>query len=235
VATVGVEWINNFPPPCDFNELSYCDETSVGFANAMRNRGHTVAFNWGDGSAWERDFRDPAFGGSDTSWSDSVDFVHFSAHGSCGTDNVFRGYFGSQVDSCTWRSDRARFGNTNLEYLIIDACQSLELSRDIIAVWHNAFYGLHMVFGFNRFVSDSWWTGGRGYDFGWRVGGGDRLSASWLDECYAGWPFDDNPVVMVAGRDYWDANYRLNYETIYSNFGDVPHNEIGWYVWRWRD
>ena len=32
MASVGVEWINNFPPPCDQNELSYCDDTSVGAA-----------------------------------------------------------------------------------------------------------------------------------------------------------------------------------------------------------
>ena len=234
MATVGVEWINNFPPPCDYNELSYCDETSVGFANGMRDRGHTVSFNWGDASAWERDFRDPAFGGSDTSWADAVDFVHFSSHGSCSSANLYQGYFGSQADACTWRSDRARFGNTNLEYLCLDTCFSLELSRDIIAVWRGAFQGLHMVFGFTRTVSDSWFTGGRGYNFGWRAGGGENLCNSWLDTGYSWW-LDDNPVVMAAGRDWWDANNRLNTETLYSGYGDIPNNQIGWYAWRWRD
>ena len=63
MAKIGVEWINDFPPPCDQNELSYCDETSVGFLNGMVSRGHTETFNWGNGNAFERDFRDPAFGG----------------------------------------------------------------------------------------------------------------------------------------------------------------------------
>ena len=83
MATVGVEWINNFPDPCDQNELSYCDDTSVGFLNGMTSRGHTASFNWGDGNAWEQDFRDPAFGGDDTNWVDNVDFAHFMyVHGS---------------------------------------------------------------------------------------------------------------------------------------------------------
>jgi hypothetical protein len=234
MVSVGAEWVNDFPPPCDYNELSYCDETSIGFLNAMRDRGHFVSFNWGNASAWERDFRDPTFGGSDSSWADAVDFVHFSSHGSCGS-NLYRGYFGSKVDDCTWKCEQARFGNVNLEYLCLDTCQSLELGQNIISVWHNAFQGLHMVFGFNRFVSDSWWTGGRGYDFGWRAGGGGVLSTAWLDEGYCGWPFDDNPVVMAAGRDYWDALARLNGETIWSGFSDIPNSQIGYYVWRWRD
>ena len=105
MATVGVEWINDFPPPCDQNELSYCDETSQGFKNGMASRGHSVSFDWGNGNAWEQDFRDPAFGGSDTSWIDNVDFAHFSSHGSTSAANVYSGFFGVQRTACTWRSN----------------------------------------------------------------------------------------------------------------------------------
>ncbi len=160
MAKIGVEWINDFPPPCDQNELSYCDETSVGFLNGMVSRGHTAQFNWGNGNAFERDFRDPAFGGDDTNWVDAVDFAHFSSHGSTNASNVFSGFFGGKVDNCTWTSDKARFGNRELEYLCIDACNSLELSRDIISTWQNSFHGLRMILAFTDLVSDSWWTGG---------------------------------------------------------------------------
>jgi Family of unknown function (DUF6345) len=111
MASVGVEWINNFPAPCTQNTLSYCDETSEGFLNGMASRGHTAAFNWGDGNAWERDFRDVGLGGDDVTWTDNVDFVHFSSHGATGTNNVFRGFFGSSIDSCTWLSSQARYGD----------------------------------------------------------------------------------------------------------------------------
>ena len=198
MATVGVEWINNFPEPCKQNTLSYCDETSVGFLDGMVSRGHTSRFNWGNGNAWEQDFRDPANGGDDTNWIDSVDFAHFSSHGSTSSSNIFKGYFGSEMTSCTWRSDKARFGNTQLEYLCLDTCNSLELTRDIIAVWQNAFDGLRMVLAFTDLVSDSWWTGGRGYNFGRRAGNGGRLTDAWLDECYSFWADAGAPVHSAA-------------------------------------
>ena len=233
MATVGVEWINNFPEPCTQNTLSYCDETSVGFLNGMVSRGHTSRFNWGNGNAFEQDFRDPANGGDDTNWIDSVDFAHFSSHGSTSSANIFEGYFGSQVTSCTWRSDKARFGNTQLEYLCLDTCNSLELTRDIIAVWQNAFDGLRMVLAFTDLVSDSWWTGGRGFRFGRRAGNGGRLTDAWLDECYSFWA-DDNPVTMAAGRSQADAINRRDNERLGSGFGDIPRGEVRWFAWRWR-
>jgi hypothetical protein len=233
MARVGVEWINNFPAPCAQNTLSYCDETSVGFLNGMVSRGHTQAFNWGDGNAWERDFRDPANGGDDTNWADDVDFVHFSSHGSTSAANVFSGWFGAQRDNCTWTSSRARLGNSNLEYLCIDACNSVELTRDPVATWHGAFQGLRMVLGFTDVVSDSWWTGGRGNDFGRRAGNGDRLTAAWLDAGYSFW-LDDNPAAMAAGRNQADAENRLANERLGGGFTDIPNSQIGWYAWRWR-
>jgi hypothetical protein len=181
MARVGIEWINKFPEPCDQNELSYCDETSEGFLNAMRSRGHTEVFNWGNGNAWERDFRDPAFSGDDANWADDVDFVHFSSHGSTNSSNVFSGFFGVQNDNCRWKSDKARFGNKQLEYLCIDACNSLELSRDVVATWQDAFHGMRMIFAFTDLVSDSWWTDDRGYRFGRRAGNSERLKSAWLD------------------------------------------------------
>lgn len=234
MVSVGIEWINNFPEPCAQNTLSYCDETSVGFRDGMVSRGHTAAYSWGDGNAWERDFRDASLGGDDRNWADNVDFLHFSAHGGTNSSNVFRGFFGSQQASCTWRSDQARYGdNWNLEYLCIDACNSLELTRDVIATWHGTFRGLHQIFAFTDLVSDSWWTGGRGNAFGRRAGNNDILSNSWLDECYSYWA-DDNPVAMAAGRNQADAISRLNDERVFSGFGDIPNNEITWYQWKWR-
>ena len=234
MVSVGVEWINNFPSPCSQNTLSFCDETSVGFYNGMVSRGHTGSFNWGDGNAFERDFRDVSLGGDDANWVDNVDFAHFSSHGATGANNVYRGFFGSQADSCTWRSDQARYGdNWNLEYLCLDTCNSIELTRDIIAVWQNTFQRLHLIFGFTDLVSDSSATSARGYNFGRRAGNNEVLSIAWLDECFSS-ALDDNPVVMAAGRNQADAINRLNNETIYAGFDDIPFNEITWFQWVWR-
>jgi Family of unknown function (DUF6345) len=231
---VGVEWINSFPAPCTQNTLSYCDDTSVGFLNGMTSRGHRAVFNWGDGNAWERDFRESGLGGDDRNWVDNVDFAHFSSHGGTDANNIFRGNFGSKQSECTWRSDQARYGNDwNLEYLIIDACNSLELTRNVIATWQGTFQRLHQILAFTDLVSDSWWTGGRGYNFGRRAGNNEVLSTAWLDESYSWW-LDDNPVAMAAGRNQADAINRLNNERIFSGFDDIPNNQITWFQWRWR-
>lgn len=232
MARVGVEWINNFPAPCMQNTLSYCDETSRGFLDGMVSRGHTRVFEWSDANAWERDFRDPVSGGDDTNWADDVDFVHFSSHGSTSSTNVFSGFFGVSRDSCTWTSSGARLGNSNLEYLCIDACNSIELTRDPVATWHGSFQGLRMVLGFTDLVSDAGWTSGRGNDFGRRAGNGDRLTTAWLDAGYSFW-LDDNPVAMAAGRNRADAENRLDNERL-GAFTDIPNNQIGSYSWRWR-
>lgn len=235
MASVGVEWINKFPEPCRQNTLSYCDDTAVGFLAGMVVRGHTEGFNWGNQNAFETDFRETTLGGDDGNWVDTVDFAHFSSHGGTDTStNVFTGNFGGMNAACTWRSDQARYGNNfNLEWLIIDACNSLELSGDIVAVWHNTFQRLHMIFAFTDLVSDSWWTGGRGLGFGLRAGNNAKLSNAWLDSSYSFWA-DDDPVALAAGRSRDDAIHRRDNERVNSNLSDIPHNEIRHYAWKWR-
>lgn len=232
---VGVEWINQFPSPCSQNTLDWCDETSEGFMNGMVSRGHSNTFDWGDSNAWERDFRDTANGGDDSNWIDAVDFAHFSSHGSTTSSNVFMGFFGGRTDNCTWASNQARFGdNWNLEWLAIDACNSLELTRDVIATWHQTFAGLHQIFAFTDLVSDGSSTSDRGYRFGRRAGNNEPLGDAWLDECFSA-AADDNPVAMAAGRTLQDAENRLDNERINSGFDDIPHDQVEWYAWKWRE
>jgi hypothetical protein len=233
MASVGVEWINNFPDPCRQNPLSYCDEVAEGFLNGMVSRGHTGKFNWGNQNAFETDFRETTLGGNDSNWVDTVDFALFSSHG--GTNgNVFQGCFGRPETKCTWRSDEARYGNNfNLEYLILDTCKSLELSGNIVSVWQNTFQRLRMIFGFTGNASDASWTSGRGEAFGRRAGNNERLTDAWLDESYSFWA-DDNPVTLAAGRSRSDAINRRDNERLNSGFGDIPNNEITFFAWRWR-
>jgi hypothetical protein len=90
-----------------------------------------------------------------------------------------------------------------------------------------------MILAFTDLVSDSWWTGGRGYNFGRRAGNSERLTNAWLDECYSFW-LDDNPITMAAGRTQADAINRRDNERLGSGFGDIPNGEVSWFAWRWR-
>ncbi len=235
MATVGTEWINRFPSPCSQHELDYCDEVARGFGEAMQSRGHGWRFDWGNGNAWETDWRDPAFGGHDDNTeggADSVDFAYLSTHGGSGS-NYFVAAFGVQRDKCLWDNREGRLGNSwNCEWVVMDTCESLQLP-DPHHKWHHCFHGLHMVLGFTGGASDSWWTEDRGWDFGRRAGAGAKLSDAWLDEAYSFW-CDDNPVAMACGRNADDAKNRVFNERITSYYSDIPNHEIGWYWWRWR-
>ena len=103
-------------------------------------------FNWGDLNAWERDFRDPAFGGSDTQWIDNVDVAFYTGHAN---GNGFT--FSSAVDDGFLAFDEARWGNHDLEWLVIAACGPLQLTTNGLSWaqrWGPAFDGLHLLMAY---------------------------------------------------------------------------------------
>lgn len=153
---------------------------------------------------------------------------------------------GGCVDCCWWKSTSAEFGDNSLKWAVFDSCQSMQMSRPhqgVIAtseypiatqypesvylevtpqkIWERCFRGLHMIFGFSGFCSDSWWTDDRGMEFGRRAGSGEKLAESWLEEAYSRF-VDDLPVVMACGRTEEESQKRFYNETILSNFPDIP-------------
>jgi len=231
MVTVGTEWINSFTSACPQNNLSNRDNAAQGFGSAMKSRGHNWKFDWGNANAWETDFRDQAYGGDDANTDggvDSVDFAYLATHGGAGS-NYFVAAFGTKHANCLWDNRQAKLGNANLEWLVLDTCHSVQLPNPHI-IWSQAFQGLHMVLGFTGTAKD---RGGRGWDFGRRAGNGAKLSDAWLDEAYSWW-YDEYPCVIACGRDKADAENRLYNERITSGYGDIPHNQIGYWKWRWR-
>ena len=126
-------------------------------------------FAWTDNNAWERDFKSPSNGGSDSSWTDDVDLTLFAGHGN--RNGVF---FGVNQSDLAIRFDESRLGDKDLEWMIFDACQVL---KDDSGKWDRwgwpVFKGLHYIFSYdtNTFDKDT-----RGRDFvkyaakyNWRV------------------------------------------------------------------
>jgi hypothetical protein len=168
------------------------------------------------------------------------------------------GYFMTfGTDDCQWHNVYTRLGDSNrLKWIVFDACNSMQLpppDQGIIGtrehpntipesiyqdvnptkIWHHCFFGLHMIFGFTGFSSDSYWTNERGYDFAQLVASGDKLYESWLDEAFSYW-CNDYPVVMACGRTAEEANERLYKERISSKYNDIPHEKILWYSYHYR-
>lgn len=167
---VGNEWIGNsqgLPNSAD-NNYDFRDEMSDVA---------TISVNWSENDVWESDFKDPALGGNDTTYADNVDLMWFQGHGN--PDGFATGT--TQGDGFVHRSD-ARWGNNDLEWLVVHSCSVLELGSGATHVWNRwkpAFKGLHLLMGYGN---SSYNVDGDGNEFGDDLADDDmKLRSAWVD------------------------------------------------------
>jgi hypothetical protein len=148
MGTVGVEWVQQYRGLQ--GNLSNTRAQAEGFYNTLSA---TRRFDWGDDLAWDQDFEQQGRGspvtGTDVSWADDVDFVFFSGHGS--PDGF---YFGRRLDDSVARHGDIRWGDRDLEWIALDACDVL--ARDgVFDRWGwPVFAGLHIILGFDTTTGD---------------------------------------------------------------------------------
>jgi hypothetical protein len=157
VKEVGVEWVNNYNW---LPHLTHEHEDAGGFYDELVNHDGWVGnFNWGDGNAWEEDFKRTDKGGTAPQWVDAADIVYFTGHGS-----PWGFYFRDDVpDDGQVESDHysgpnngdLRLGRIDLEWLALEVCNTLQLNADIGGTnydvfdrWASAFQGLHTMCSF---------------------------------------------------------------------------------------
>jgi hypothetical protein len=153
MAYVGVEWINNYDW---LPNLTHEHEDAGGFYDELVNHdGWTGKFNWGDGNAFEEDFKRTDKGGTDNYWVDAADFVYFTGHGSpwgfyfrkdVPDDSIVEADYYSGPDN-----GDLRVGDLNLEWLALEVCNTLQNEADGYSVfdrWEKAFQGLHIICSF---------------------------------------------------------------------------------------
>lgn len=134
------EWVCNYGGQGD---LPYSDECAIGFYNELINDPYWDGqFIYGDYSAWERDWKDPSRSGHDDVMVDNTHFAFFAGHG-----NEEGFIFGSSVDDQQLRYTDALWGNTNLDWITIDACKVLD--HTTIVNWLGSFEGLHSICGWD--------------------------------------------------------------------------------------
>ena len=77
IGTESIDAYNNL------NALTHEHEDAGGFYDELRvHDGATGKFNWGDGNAFEDDFKANARGGDADQWVEQADIVYFTGHGS---------------------------------------------------------------------------------------------------------------------------------------------------------
>ena len=137
----------------------------------------TIAFHWADNDVFESDFVDPVFGGDDTNWADNVDLMWFQGHGN--SNGFATGE--TQGDGFVDKSE-ARWGNNDLEWLVVNSCDVLALGSGSDHVWNRwkpAFRGLHLLLGHGN---TSYNVDGDGNEFGDDLADDDmRIRSAWVD------------------------------------------------------
>jgi hypothetical protein len=148
MGTIGVEWVQQYNGLA--GNLSNTKAQAEGFYNTLSA---TRRFNWGDDLAWDQDFEQSGVGspssGTDTTWSDDVDFVFFSGHGSAD-----RFYFGKSIDDAVAKNTEIQWGDRQLEWIALDACNILERDGVFDRWGWPVFRGLHYILGFHTTTGD---------------------------------------------------------------------------------
>ncbi len=148
-AEVGVEWITDWPGTADDRANWYYSANNL--YNQLLSAGWIGRFNWGNTSAWERDFKAGSYGGNGL--IDTVDLGMIGTHGSSAWDPRYgivlsSVYFSSNNDNWHLSPGEAyrSLGDNDLEWLAFDSCSVLR--NDSMYYWHEAFNGLHLMLGF---------------------------------------------------------------------------------------
>jgi len=101
--------------------------------------------------------------------------VFFSGHG-----NPSGFFFGKKIDDAEAKSTEIRWGDKELEYIVLDACNVLE-ENGVFGRWvWPVFKGLHYILGFHTTTSDE---ADRGRILAQYLNAGNTVRQAWIKAC----------------------------------------------------
>lgn len=175
-------------------------------------------YSYNEASAWERDFKRAALGGTENSYIDSVDLQFYVGHGAPGlftfdnaswTDSTLQ----SSVDCNT------SWGDGDNEWLALTSCQVLADSA--IGSMAQCMNRQHLILGFvtNASAHNNYWDT-QAYHFGRYLRSGYNMTQSWFKACDVAQRgritrviaeetscFNDNPYYGSTCTDTLDDDY----------------------------
>lgn len=182
VYEVGVEYVNWYPGAGD---LGGTDDDALSLYNGLGAGGWTKRFAYGNGDAWEEDWKATwrPGGGTENIYVDTVDLAYFSGHGGPSWDSyygrtlwgpVFGDGGNTHDDSYLVPGDAYRaYGDGDLEWVVFSACQTL--NNDSFPYWANSMNGLHLLLGFKTNMLDV----NQGYWFAYYIRQGRTFHQAW--------------------------------------------------------
>lgn len=209
---------------------------AAGFVNNMSAAGFVNRFNWGNNAAWEQDFKDSVFpGGDDLHWTDNTDIIFYSGHAN-GDGFVFCNP--SHTDTFLHFND-ARWGNQDLDWLVIAACGPLQPMSSGLAWWQRwgpSFDGLHLLMGYASSSYDNTSEGRllSNWMLGYPLFLGLTLPpipvrSAWVQAANGSQPHGVTWAIMGA----YGPNWINNYNDYFHSRGTVgPEIHIKWGYWK---
>ena len=229
--SVGVEYIANYPGtdhdlPCSANN-------AYGVFDTLRASpwfGGSTSFIWGNGNAWEQDFKSvPAWGGGNkNNWIDNVDLAFYEGHGNPTLFTFETPTGGGTHDDSylTYNDVNTRlgysgWGSKDLEWLGLLSCSVLADSHEVD--WSYTMDYLHLLMGFGTTAYD---VCGFGQTFAQRVLLGNSIKDAWFIACDQKQP--SGVQAKVLGEEYYDL-----YESIYNQMPDHAQDATYWRSTKW--
>ena len=204
VKEVGIEWVG-----MSHGKPLWNTETNIeGFYNYMGTvGGYSREFNWGEYSAWEEDFKDAQFSGTDTTWIDAVDFVYYQDHG--GANGVS---FTSNHDDHALHYLHMRLGDGDLDSIVFDACSPLAWENsdgdNVFERWGPSLQGIHQVCSFATSSKNS---ATRGTSFAtYMTTNGMTIVNAWFKACLETEPSDHLAAVFYGSKSPDPYNPQLD-------------------------
>ena len=178
----------------------------------------TRRYSYNEASAWERDFKRTALGGTESSYLDSVDLQFYVGHGAPGLFTF---------DNANWTDGTLQapgdcntaWGDGDNEWLALTSCQVLADSA--IGSMAQCMNRQHLILGFvtNASAHNNYWDT-QAYHFGRYMRAGYNMTQSWFKACDVAQRgrttrviaeetacFNDNPYYSSVCADTLDSDY----------------------------
>lgn len=208
------EWVNTYGFTLDgiyLYDLYQTDEAVAGFRDIANDPGTSWLMpsnrQWGNGDAWELDWKGTSLGGMDHVYADNVDLAAFSGHG-LGGNFIMNNYNNDRYASIR----DFRLGNQDLEWIIGITCNFLNKSKDYLG---GMMYGLHLA---NGYATDMTITANAGNRFSAWAKAPYGVRVAWYRQGYDTQNSYDRNVARIFGH----KNNVNDYLWGYGNAGSDP-------------
>jgi hypothetical protein len=183
--------------------LAGSQANAQGFVDEWAAAGWHIDFNWGDGNAWESDWRR-----NDEQWVDNADFVFYTGHANQNgwvLSNPDDGFLDFSEVGANPQTPGDLWGQSDLEWAVIAACGPLQDDLlapgggDVLARWDGAFDGMHILMGYGAVTFDN---SDEGRKISQYAKGGSTLIDAWFRTAKEIQPAT-NGVAAPDGPNVW--------------------------------